>query len=113
MRILRVQIYSAIPIFNDLRFLQTSLEQLSSGSASPWLDGKGGLMKTNTPAKKMEKSMLEKLADRVQELYLKAQTALPVDRAKANALYQQAYLAHRAHKIFVIEQDALLLMTAR
>jgi hypothetical protein len=70
-------------------------------------------MKANTPAKKMEKSMLEKLADRVQELCLKAQAALPADRAKINALYREAYLAHRAHKIFVMEQDALLLITAR
>jgi hypothetical protein len=112
-RILRLPVCSTIPIFNDLRLLQEPLEQLSSGSAAAQPNGKGGLMRTDTPAKKAENSMLEKLADRVQELYLKAQEALPVDRARINALYREAYLAHRAYKIFVIEQDALSLTTAR
>lgn len=70
-------------------------------------------MKTDTTAKKTAMSMLEKLAERVQELYLKAQAALPVDRAEIHVLYRKAYLAHRAHQIFVIEQDALLLAARR
>ena len=63
--------------------------------------------------KKPEKSLLEKLADTVHELYLKAQAALPIDKPKANALYRKAYLAYHAHKLFVSEQEALLLTVIR
>ena len=55
-----------------------------------------------------EQSLLVTLAARVQELYLMGGTALPADRVRINDLYREAYLAHRAHKIFIGEQDALL-----
>lgn len=70
-------------------------------------------MITDLPTGKTERSLLEKLADQVQELYLRAQGALPADQAKLNALYREAFQAHRAHKIFMAEQDALLLKTMR
>ncbi|MBL7715805.1 MAG: hypothetical protein JNL01_10090 [Bdellovibrionales bacterium] len=65
-------------------------------------------MSTLTVDKKIEKSMLEQLAERVQDLFLKVQSARSMDRPRASVLYGEACLAYRAHKIFVIEQDALL-----
>ena len=57
---------------------------------------------------KIEKGLLERLADRVQELYLAAQTAPQADRSRINALYREAYLTHRKQKALINEQNLLL-----
>jgi hypothetical protein len=44
MRILRLPVCSAIPVFDDLRLLHHAFEQLLGDSAATWLDGKGGLV---------------------------------------------------------------------
>jgi hypothetical protein len=108
-----LSICSALPVFDNLRLLHDTFKQLSGGSVTDLLNRKGRLMKTGATIKKVEKNLLQKPAERVQDLYLKAQTASPVDRVKINALYREAYLAHRAHKLFVLEQDGLLLTVAR
>lgn len=69
-------------------------------------------MKTNNLARRTEKSMLERLADRVQELHLEAQKVSPLNRREIYALYRQAYLDYREHKLLAVEQDALLLIVA-
>lgn len=69
-------------------------------------------MKTNALDKKTEKSLLERLAERVQELYVAAQKTAPLDRGGIYALYRKAYLNYREHKTLAVEQDARLLMVA-
>jgi hypothetical protein len=113
LRVLRLSVCSTIPVFDDLQLLQDPFEQFSSGSAIHRSDSGSGLMNTRTIVRKAEKSLLEKLADRVQELHLKAQASLPIDRTKVYAAYREAFLAHRAHKIFIVEQDARLLAAGR
>jgi hypothetical protein len=65
-----------------------------------------------TAVKRDERGLLERLAARVQELYLEFQDARPADRATLRALYHEAYLAHRAHRIFIGEQDSRLAAVA-
>ncbi len=54
------------------------------------------------------RSLLVRLAERVQDLFLETQSARPSERGKLYLLYQEAYLAHRLHKVFLSEQEDLL-----
>jgi hypothetical protein len=54
------------------------------------------------------KALLKGLAAKVEELYLLAQAALPLNQAVASAVYRDAYAAYRNHKLLMAEQDAEL-----
>lgn len=64
-------------------------------------------MKKGIILKNEAMNLLTSLALAVEDLYLKAQAAMPKDQARSFALYREAYLAYHKQKIFVSEQETI------